>query len=292
MIQSHSALAPTPTIERPLEDRIMPPEEAFGLGALSTAVAVEFDDRSEEVSLLNLFQFSSENKVHTVRVVEAANEDPRIHKANHMLHDLANKGGKYKEFAQEVLGHQRDVAELAVASALESGITDEEVLMDLALAGLSHDAAKGQEDRDPQGNLAAVFMHPGKWSPAMREIGEKHPQIAAHVQDSVGLSRLVQYLTDWHHRFLRENPDRHIKQGGYGGNSVIPSADEREHYEKLACIFTVSDDVAAGLRRRVYTEAMAPIEAVNRTAGNLIHTEGIEHALGVFAKAAGVQLVA
>lgn len=217
----------------------------------------------ERESLLRGFDFNDDQRADIYAIVDEAEQDPRVDMVNQVLYRLAGQSSAHYSFALEVLGHQRDVAELVAGFGLRFGLSPNEVRQ-MVKAALTHDAAKGAED------LAPTFMLDRQWSMDDRRKTETHPERTVALQEAAGFEQAVLFYTDWHHQDLRRNDERHI-EGGYGGHQIAhPNVGSEETWVFRRHLFSACDDLAANMRARVYKPGMSATEAVGRLQDNLI----------------------
>jgi putative nucleotidyltransferase with HDIG domain/PAS domain S-box-containing protein len=143
-------------------------------------------------------------------------------------------------------GHQRGVADLAIAIAREMGLSDERVKM-INMAGLIHDIGKINVP-------AEILSKPGKLNPVELSLIKNHPETGYNILSQVDFSPIISQIVYQHHE--------KIDGSGYprmlSGDEIILEAR----------IITVADVVEAMANHRPYRPALGIEKALDEIRAN------------------------
>jgi len=143
-------------------------------------------------------------------------------------------------------GHQRGVADLAIAIAREMGLSDERVKM-INMAGLIHDIGKINVP-------AEILSKPGKLNSVELSLIKNHPETGYNILSQVDFSPIISQIVYQHHE--------KIDGSGYprmlSGDEIILEAR----------IITVADVVEAMANHRPYRPALGIEKALDEIRAN------------------------
>ncbi len=147
---------------------------------------------------------------------------------------------RYPDYDSYTIGHSVRVGALSVVVGQRLGL-DQEILTELATAGLLHDLGKGRIPEE-------ILFKPGKLDPRERKIMESHPTLGAQVLIASGEADEIMISAAWGH---------HIRQDGRG----YPPMPEWYRPCFATAIIHVCDVFEALTAARPYKKPLAPRHA-------------------------------
>jgi putative nucleotidyltransferase with HDIG domain len=172
---------------------------------------------------------------------------PRAQGIGERLHDVADQQTmdlmnlmRYPDYDSYTIGHSVRVSTLALTVGREMGWPDE-MLGDVATAGLLHDLGKGKIPDE-------ILYKPGRLDPEERRIAESHAAIGAHILLARGDASPLAVAAAWGH---------HVRHDG-GGYPKMPAWAVRS---PIAGLIQVCDVFEALTAARPYKNPMPPRRA-------------------------------